>query len=54
MFVAVHDSASVIDAEALGGDRRVGDVTAQAFQAAALVGFADGGRVQGKPRQSGQ
>ena len=33
MFVAVHDPAPVIDAEALGGDRRPGDVTAQTFQA---------------------
>ena len=33
MFVAVDDTAPGIDTEAFGGDRRAGDITAQAFQA---------------------
>ena len=43
LLVAVHDPAPAIDCEALGGDRRAGDVAAQAFQAAKLVRLADGG-----------
>lgn len=43
LFVAVHDSASIIDAEPFGGDGGSGNVAAQLFQPNALVGFADGG-----------
>ena len=46
LLVAVHDPAPAIDGEALGGDRRAGDVAAQAFQAATLVRRADGGGMQ--------
>jgi hypothetical protein len=40
LLVAVHDPAAMIDAEALGGDGRPGDVPAQAFQARSLPGLA--------------
>ncbi len=46
LLVAVHDPAPAIDGEALGGDRRAGDVAAQAFQAVTLVRLADGGGMQ--------
>ena len=54
LLVAVHDPAPAIDGEALGGDRRAGDVAAQAFQAATLVRLADGGGMQCKARHPGQ
>ena len=47
VFVLVGDPAPAIDGQALGGNGRAGDVSAQAFQAAALVRLADRGGVEG-------
>jgi hypothetical protein len=46
LFVLVHDPAPAIDGQPLGGNRQAGDVSAQAFQAASLIRFTDGGGVQ--------
>jgi len=39
LFVAVHDTPLAIDRQALGGDQRAGDIAAQAFQPAPLMGL---------------
>ena len=44
LFVLVHNPA--IDGQPLGGNGRPRDGAAQAFQAAALIRFTDGGGVQ--------
>jgi len=46
MFIAIDHPAPAIDGQAFCRNGRAGDVTAQAFQAAALVGLAEGGGVQ--------
>ncbi len=46
VFVLVDDPAPAIDGQPLGGNGRAGDVAAQAFQAAALIRFTNGGGVQ--------
>ncbi len=41
LFVLVHDPPRAVDGQALRSNWRAGDIAAQAFQAAALVGLAD-------------
>jgi hypothetical protein len=52
LLVAVHDPALTIHRQALGGDRRASDVAEQAFQAAALMRFANGGGMAQPPGQA--
>jgi hypothetical protein len=54
LFVAVHDTPLAIDRQALGGDRRTGDIAAQAFQPAPLMGLTNTGGMQGEAGDPGQ
>ena len=54
VFVLVDDPAASVDCQAFGRNGRAGDVSAQAFQAGALMGLADGRGVQRKTREPGQ
>jgi hypothetical protein len=53
LFVAVHDTPLAIDRQVLGGDRRTGDVAAQAFQPAPLMGLTNTGGMQGEAGDPG-